>query len=120
MVCASLLRAVERAAQIVDQVLRILQPDREPHQAFGDAGFRQRRRIESRVGDYYLLDSDYTGFKLTAIAKPSPFLGFTTRYVNQVGKMKVTGYLPTYPAYDSLDSKNHIISESIDAPRSRS
>ncbi len=70
--------------------------------------------FESRVGDYYLLDSRYTGFKLTALAKPSALLSFTTRYVHQKGTMKVTGFLPTYPAYDSLDSKNHIISESID------
>ncbi|MBI5767326.1 MAG: hypothetical protein HZA93_05985 [Verrucomicrobia bacterium] len=70
--------------------------------------------FDARVGDYYLLDSDYSGFKLTSIVKPTPFLGFTTRYVNQLGKMKVTGFLPTYPAYDSLSSKNHMISESID------
>ncbi len=70
--------------------------------------------FDARVGDYYLLDSRYTGFKLSAVARPSPFVGFTTRYVNQVGKMKVTGFLPTYPAYDSLHSKNHMICESID------
>lgn len=70
--------------------------------------------FESRIGDYYLLDSDYRGVKLTALARVSPQLGFTTRYVHQRGKMQVTGFLPTYPAYDSLNSKNHIISESID------
>jgi hypothetical protein len=70
--------------------------------------------IDTRIGDYYLLDSSYEGFKVTALARPSPFLGITTRYVNQRGKMQVTGFLPTYPAYDSLKSRNHIISESID------
>jgi hypothetical protein len=70
--------------------------------------------IDTRVGDYYLLDSKYRGFKLTALARPSLFVGFTTRYVYQEGKMQVTGFLPTYPAYDSLNAKNHIISESID------
>lgn len=70
--------------------------------------------FETRVGDYYLLDSRYTGVKVTALARVSPQLGFTTRYVHQLGKMKVTGFLPIYPAFDSLNSKNHIISESID------
>lgn len=75
--------------------------------------------FESRVGDYYLLDSRYSGVKLTALARVSPVLGFTTRYVHQAGKMQVTGFLPTYPAYDSLRSRNHMISESIDWNPSR-
>ncbi len=70
--------------------------------------------FESRVGDYYLLDSNYTGFKLSAVARPSPVLGFTTRYVNQRGKMQVTGFLPAFPAYDSLNSRYHTFCESID------
>ena len=66
------------------------------------------------VGDYYLLDSVYSGFKVSAIFKPLPELGFTTRYIHQKGTMQVTGFLPTFPAYDSLDSVNHTVSESID------
>ncbi len=66
------------------------------------------------LGDNYLLDSRYRGLKLSALARLSPFIGLTTRYVHQVGRMQVTGFLPTYPAYDSLHSKNHTISESID------
>jgi hypothetical protein len=66
------------------------------------------------VGDYYLLDSSYTGYKLTALAKPIPELGFSTRFVSQHGTMKVTGFLPTYPAYDSLNSHNYTLSETID------
>jgi hypothetical protein len=66
------------------------------------------------VGDYYLLDSTYSGYKLTALAKPFAQLGFTTRFIEQRGKMKVTGFLPTYPAYDSLNAKNYILSETID------
>jgi hypothetical protein len=66
------------------------------------------------VGDYYLLDSRYDGYKLTALAKPIAQLGFTTRFISQHGRMKVTGFLPTYPAYDSLNSKNYMLSETID------
>ena len=66
------------------------------------------------LGDYYLLDSKYSGYKLTALAKPIPELGFTTRFVSQHGTMKVTGFLPTYPAYDSLNSHNYTLSETID------
>lgn len=68
----------------------------------------------SIVGDYYLLDSTYDGYKLTALAKVTPEIGFTTRFISQKGSMKVTGFLPTYPAYDSLNSKNYMIGESID------
>ncbi|SDS43784.1 hypothetical protein [Opitutus sp. GAS368] len=66
------------------------------------------------VGDYYLLDSQYTGFKLTALAKLTDQLAFTTRFISQKGRMQVTGFLPTYPAYDSLDAKNYMIAETID------
>ena len=66
------------------------------------------------VGDYYLLDSEYTGYKLSALAKVTPQFGFTTRLVAQKGTMQVTGFLPAFPAYDSLNSKNYMISESID------
>ncbi len=66
------------------------------------------------LGDYYLLDSQFKGVKLTAIARPLPELSFTTRYIYQKGTMQVTGFLPTYPAYDSCDAKNYNISESID------
>ncbi len=66
------------------------------------------------VGDYYLLDSQYTGYKATALVKLNDELGFTTRFIYQKGTMQVTGFLPTFPAYDSLDAKNYMISESID------
>ena len=68
----------------------------------------------SIVGDYYLLDSTYDGYKLTATAKPIAQFGSTTRFIQQHGRMKVTGFLPTYPAYDSLNSKNYMLSETID------
>lgn len=68
----------------------------------------------SIVGDYYLLDSKYDGYKLTALFKPVPELSLSTRFVDQRGKMKVTGFLPTFPAYDSLDAKNYMFSETID------
>ena len=66
------------------------------------------------LNNNYELDAQFWGVKLTALAKPSEKLSFTTRYIGQKGKMQVTGYLPTYPAYDSMDSTNHIISETID------
>ncbi|MDB6165409.1 MAG: hypothetical protein JWQ83_549 [Lacunisphaera sp.] len=66
------------------------------------------------VGDYYLLDSQYTGYKLTALFKPTDQFSFTTRFISQKGRMQVTGFLPTYPAYDSLDSKNYMLSETVD------
>jgi hypothetical protein len=65
------------------------------------------------LGDYYLLDSQYTGYKITALATPWATLGFTTRFVSQHGKMKVTGFLPTYPAYNSGNTKNYMIGETI-------
>ncbi len=65
------------------------------------------------VGDYYLLDSQYTGYKLTALAKLNDQLGFTTRFISQRGTMQVTGFLPTYPAYDALNAHNYMISETI-------
>jgi hypothetical protein len=68
----------------------------------------------TRVGDYYLLDSNYNGYKLTALARVSPQFGFTTRFISQHGKMQVTGFLPTFPAYDSLNAKNYMLGESID------
>jgi hypothetical protein len=74
----------------------------------------------TRVGDYYLLDSNFTGYKLTALARVSPQVGFTTRFISQHGKMQVTGFLPTYPAYDSLNSKNYMLAESIDWNPSKS
>ncbi|HVZ63360.1 MAG TPA: hypothetical protein VG936_02140 [Lacunisphaera sp.] len=81
--------------------------------------FRKHHQFDSvgfavNTGDNYQLDSDFTGVKLTSINKFTPALSATTRYVYQSGKMQVTGYLPTYPAYDSCDAKNHTISETID------
>ncbi|OYU98622.1 MAG: hypothetical protein CFE26_27270, partial [Verrucomicrobiales bacterium VVV1] len=34
--------------------------------------------------------------------------------ISQHGKLQVTGFLPPYPAYDSLHSKNYMLAESID------
>lgn len=70
--------------------------------------------FDARIGDHYLLDSEYTGYKIFASVKPIPTLGFSTRLVTQRGEMQVTGYLPDFPAYDSLDSKSYTISESVD------
>jgi hypothetical protein len=66
------------------------------------------------LNNNYELDSQFRGVKLTALAKTSESLSFTTRYIWQKGKMQVTGFLPIYPVYNSMDSTNHIISETID------
>ena len=66
------------------------------------------------VGNYYDLVTKFGGAKLTAIFKADPTLTFTTRYVYQGGKAQVTGPLGLYPAYDSMDYKNHTISETVD------
>ncbi len=66
------------------------------------------------IGDYYLLDSTYEGYKITALAKPTATVGFTTRFISQRSKMQVTGFLPTFPAYDSLNGKNYMLSETVD------
>ena len=68
----------------------------------------------NRIGDYYLLDSKDTGYRLTAIAKPDATVTLTTRFVSQRTKMQVTGYLPTTPTYDSLSGKNYMIGETVD------
>jgi len=68
----------------------------------------------ANLGDYYLLDSQYTGYKITALATPWATLGFTTRFVSQHGKTKVTGFLPTYPAFDAGNTKNYMVGETID------
>ena len=70
--------------------------------------------IGLNVGDYYLLDSRFKGVKLTGILKPLPGLTFTTRFVHQNGDMSVTGYLPTYPSFDSCNAKNTNLGETID------
>ncbi len=70
--------------------------------------------FETQVGDYYLLDSQSTGYKLTAIAKPDAMVSCTTRFVAQRSTMQVTGFLPTYPAFDSLDGKNYMLGETVD------
>jgi hypothetical protein len=81
--------------------------------------FQKNHQTESagfgpNVGDYYLLDNHFKGVKLTGIVKPVETLAFTARYVHQTGKMQVTGYLPTYPAFDSCNAKNDIIAGSVD------
>lgn len=81
--------------------------------------FSKNRKLDSagyglRVGDYYLLDAQDSGVKLTALIRLNETLSTTTRYVYQDSEMQVTGYLPTYPAYDSLKGKNHMIGETID------
>jgi len=66
------------------------------------------------AGNNYELDTQFTGVKVTATAKINAQLTSTTRYIYQQGKAQVTGNLTTTPKYDSMDSKNHMICETID------
>ncbi len=64
------------------------------------------------LGGRYILGYQFRGIKLTGILKPLPDLTFTTRYLNQAGKMDTTVDAGT--AYESMDSKNHLFGETID------
>ncbi|MBI4624351.1 MAG: hypothetical protein HY736_14190 [Verrucomicrobia bacterium] len=67
-----------------------------------------------RIGDNYVLDTQFTGLKLTGIFRPHATVTCTTRYVYQTGKMQVTGIIPGAEKYDSMSSKNHTIDETFD------
>lgn len=64
------------------------------------------------AGDRFVLGYAFEGVKLTAIVKPMATLSFTTRYVHQKGKMDTTVDLGA--SYDSMDSTNDMIGETID------
>jgi hypothetical protein len=66
------------------------------------------------VGDRYVLGYQFTGIKLTAIAKPLAVLTFTTRYIYQKGNMDVGGYIPGYGDYDSMKATNYTLAETVD------
>jgi hypothetical protein len=66
----------------------------------------------TNLGTKYVLGYQFFGVKLTAIAKPLPTLSFTSRYVGQTGKMLVTA--GTFAENDSMDAKNHTLSETVD------
>ena len=68
----------------------------------------------TRIGDNFLLGYKFSGVKLTAIYKPAPDLTFTSRYVYQKGTGQVTGIIPGAEAYDSMNMKNHTLSETVD------
>jgi hypothetical protein len=64
------------------------------------------------LGGLYVMGYQFYGTKLTAIVKPLPTLTFTTRYVRQSGKMDTES--DTTALYDSMDSKNHLLGETVD------
>jgi len=64
------------------------------------------------AGEYYHLDFDIYGTRLTADLKPTPGLSFKTRYVHQRGKAAIAS--AGYVEGDSNDSKRHSIGETID------
>ncbi len=66
----------------------------------------------SQVGGLYVVGYEFTGVKLTAIAKPLPEWSFTTRYQPQVGTMEVT--TDATAKFDSMKARTHLIGETID------
>jgi len=66
------------------------------------------------LGDNYALDNEFTGIKLTSVAKATDTVSATTRYIYQKGRMWVTGFLPGYEKYSSMNATNHTIGETID------
>lgn len=66
----------------------------------------------SSLGSNYILGYKFTGYKVTAILKPTPTLSFTTRYVGQFGTMDTT--VDTEESYQSMDSTSHLIGETVD------
>jgi hypothetical protein len=64
------------------------------------------------AGDRFILGYAFEGAKFTAVVKPTAQLTFTTRYVHQAGQMDTTVDLGS--SYDSMDSKNQMIGETID------
>lgn len=66
------------------------------------------------TGNNYELDNQTYGLKLTALFKATEMLSITTRYIYEKGKMQVTGFIPLYPEYDSMDSKTHNLGVTAD------
>ncbi|MFT3829953.1 MAG: hypothetical protein QM691_09645 [Opitutaceae bacterium] len=62
--------------------------------------------------DGFFLGYRYRGWKVSGTVRPAPGLSFTTRYVQQVGEADVT--VDDGDSYDSMDSRNHLIGETID------
>lgn len=65
-------------------------------------------------GDRYVRDGRTQGVKVTVQAKPLATVSATTRYIYQLGRMQVTGFLPTTPKYDSMRATSHTLDETID------
>ncbi len=64
------------------------------------------------LGNQFILGYKFEGTKLTAIYKPTATVAFTTRYINQRGKMDTT--IDATGAYDSMDSKSHMFGETVE------
>ncbi|HLP01340.1 MAG TPA: hypothetical protein VK163_04890, partial [Opitutaceae bacterium] len=70
--------------------------------------------------DAYIVGYRYRGWKVSGIVRPLPGLSFTTRYVQQVGEADVRAdqtdatHYAGVGYYDSMDSRNHLIGETID------
>lgn len=70
--------------------------------------------LNPTLNNNYQFTTDTYGAKLTAIAKPADELNVTARYIYEKAYMTVTGYLPLYPEYASMDGKTHDIGVTLD------
>ncbi len=69
--------------------------------------------FDAQLGDFYRIESDMQGLKLTAVIKPVEAVSLTTRYVYQSGEMRTMGFQPLFPLYDSGDVDHHDIGGSL-------
>lgn len=64
------------------------------------------------AGDFYVLDYDIYGTKLTGVFKPMPSVGLTGRYINQRGKAATVDEAHAHG--DTNDSRRQTLSATID------
>ncbi len=64
------------------------------------------------AGNYYVLDYDIVGARLTAIVKPIPQLSFNSRYVLQRGKASIMS--DGFVEGDSNDARRYQFAETVD------
>jgi hypothetical protein len=69
--------------------------------------------FEVRTGDYFRVDSEITGVKLSSTVRPIETVSVTGRYIYQQGDLTTAGYQPLFPTYDSGDATNHSIGGSL-------
>lgn len=69
--------------------------------------------FDARLGDFYRIESDMQGLKLTGVVKAMENVSVTGRYVYQNGEMRTKGYQPLFPIYDSGEVEHHDVGGTI-------